>query len=129
MWEHTRKRHTSAFGADSGASVAADIFRVICPVDHAEAVKKYLVSQGCTLEEFVDPATVFPQRSPGTLLRGARNRENLTQQRLADMCGISRHHISEMENGKRTIGRQNARKLGEALGIDPRLFLWITTPA
>ena len=103
MWEHTKKHHTSSSGS-AGAGVEADIFRVVCPVNHAEAIKKYLISQGCTLEEFVDPATVFPQRSPGTLLRGARNRENLTQQKLADMCGISRHHISEMESGKRTIG-------------------------
>ena len=123
MWEHTKKRHISAPGPHNGATVEADIFRVTCPVDHAEAIKKYLVSQGCTLEELVDPITVFPERCPGTLLRGARNRENLTQQRLADMCGISRHHISEMESGKRTIGKQNARKLGEALGVDPRLFL------
>ena len=123
MWERTKTHRTSAATSNSGATVEADIFRVVCPVEHAEAIKKYLVSQGCTLEELVDPATVFPQRSPGTLLRGARNRENLTQQRLADMCSISRHHISEMESGKRTIGKQNARKLGEALGVDPRLFL------
>lgn len=120
MWEHTKKHHTSASGS---AGVEADIFRVVCPVNQAEAIKKYLISHGCTLEELVDPATVFPQRNPGTLLRGARNRENLTQQQLADMCGISRHHISEMESGKRTIGKQNARRLGEALGVDPRLFL------
>ena len=120
MWEHTKKHHTSDSGS---AGVEADIFRVVCPVNHAEAIKKYLISQGCTLEELVDPATVFPQRNPGTLLRGARNRENLTQQQLADMCSISRHHISEMESGKRTIGKQNARKLGEALKVDPRLFL------
>ena len=46
MWEHTKKYHADA----SGAGVEADIFRVVCPVDHAEAIKKYLVSQGCTLE-------------------------------------------------------------------------------
>ncbi len=81
------------------------------------------MSQGYHLEDIVYPAMVFPQRSPGTLLRGARNRENLTQQQLAEMCGIARHHISEMESSKRTIGKQNARKLGAALGVDPRLFL------
>ena len=118
MWEHTKTRHT-----DASATVEADIFRVICPVDHAKAIRKYLISQGCTLEELVDPAVVFPQRSPATLLRGARYRENLTQQGLADLCGLPRRHISEMENGKRPIGKQNARKLGEALGVDPRVFL------
>lgn len=118
MWEHTKTRPTSA-----APGVEADIFRVVCPIDHAEAIKKYLISQGCTLEELVDPSAVFPERSPATLLRGSRNREGLTQQQLADMCSISRHHISEMESGKRTIGKQNACKLGEALKVDPRLFL------
>lgn len=28
-----------------------------------------------------------------------------------------------MENGKRPIGRQTARKLAEALNTDPRMFL------
>ena len=78
---------------------------------------------GRALDELVSPAAVFPRRSPATLLRGARNREGITQQALASMCGISRHHISEMENGKRAIGKRNAGRLGEALNVDPRLFL------
>lgn len=85
----------------------------------ARVLRRTLSSEG----KSVDPSTVFPQRSPATLLRGARNRKDLTQQQLADLCGIARHHISEMENGKRTIGKQNARKLGEVLGVDPRVFL------
>jgi transcriptional regulator with XRE-family HTH domain len=71
----------------------------------------------------VYPAEVFPERRPGTLLRGSRNREGLTQQQLAERCSISRHHISEMENGRRTIGKKNAGKLAALLNVDPRLFL------
>lgn len=56
-------------------------------------------------------------------LRGARYRENMTQVQLAEKTGISRRHISEMENGKRTIGRQNAKKLATALNIDPRILI------
>ena len=118
MWEHTKTRPINVT-----ADVEADIFRVVCPAEQAGEIKRYLISQGCTLEELVEPNVVFPARSPATLLRGARNREGLTQQQLADMCGISRHHISEMESSKRTIGKQNARKLGRALKVDPRLFL------
>ncbi len=122
MLEHTKTRPTSEAGVEVDI-FRPEVFKVTCPVDHAEAIKKYLIRQGCTLEELVDPVAVFPERSPATLLRGARNREGLTQQQLADMCRISRHHISEMENGKRSIGKQNALKLGEALKVDPRLFL------
>ena len=118
MLEHTKTRPINI-----PAVVAADIFRVVCPPDHAESVKKYLVSKGCALEELVSPSSVFPERSPATLLRGIRNREGLTQQQLSAICGISRRHISEMENSKRTIGKRNAGRLGSALKVDPRLFL------
>jgi len=60
---------------------------------------------------------------PATFLRGARGREDLTQRRLAELTGIPTRHISEMENGKRPIGKKNARLLGKALNADPRLFL------
>lgn len=46
---------------------------------------------------------------PGVCLRGSRYREGLTQRQLADMTGISQRHISEMENGKRTIGKEMAK--------------------
>ena len=60
---------------------------------------------------------------PGVLLSGARYREGLTQMQLAEQTGIPRRHISDMENGKRPIGKQNARKLAEVLNIDPRRLL------
>ena len=118
MLERTQTRPIN-IPADS----TVDIFRVVCPADRAEAIKKYLVNEGCALEELVSPGAVFPNRSPATLLRGARNREGLTQLQLAGMCGVSRHHISEMENGRRSIGKLNAARLGKALRVDPRLFL------
>ncbi len=60
---------------------------------------------------------------PGSYLAGLRHREDMTQSELAERTGIPRRHISEMENGKRPIGKQNARKLAEALGADPRILL------
>ncbi len=65
------------------------------------------------------------EEMPGVLLTGARYREGMTQVQLSEKTGIPRRHISEMENGKRTIGKQNARKLGAALHIDPRLLLTV----
>ncbi len=47
----------------------------------------------------------------------------MTQSELAGKTGIPRRHISEMEHGKRTIGKQKARKLAAALGMDARRFL------
>lgn len=63
------------------------------------------------------------ENEAGTYLSGARHREGLTQRRLAEKTGIKQRHISEMENGKRTIGKKNAKALARALGTDYRIFL------
>ncbi|RRD71234.1 XRE family transcriptional regulator [Desulfovibrio sp. OH1186_COT-070] len=60
---------------------------------------------------------------PGAYLSGFRHREGMTQAELAQRSGVPRRHISEMENGKRPIGKANARKLADVLRIDPRLLL------
>ena len=65
------------------------------------------------------------EQLPGMLLAGARYREGLTQLELSGRTGIHRRHISEMENGRRPIGKANARKLAEALHIDPRRLLTV----
>jgi transcriptional regulator with XRE-family HTH domain len=65
-------------------------------------------------------AEVFPEylcKESQVALRAYRTRENLTQKELAARTGIPQHHISEMENGKRPIGKERARKLAEALGV------------
>ena len=59
----------------------------------------------------------------GIYLKGIRYREDLTQQQLAEKTGIPRRHISEMEAGKRAIGKATAHKLAGALNVDYRLFL------
>lgn len=57
------------------------------------------------------------------VLRGARSKAEMTQTRLSEQTGIPQRHISEMEQGKRTIGRENAKKLAKALETDYRVFL------
>jgi plasmid maintenance system antidote protein VapI len=47
----------------------------------------------------------------------------LTQTQLAELTGIPQRHISEMENGKRTIGKEMAKRLGKALNISYKVFL------
>lgn len=56
-------------------------------------------------------------------LRGARNKEGLTQVELAEKTGIPQGHISSMENGKKEIGKERAKRLAEVLNIDYRVFL------
>jgi ribosome-binding protein aMBF1 (putative translation factor) len=67
---------------------------------------------------------VFPEGiKPGEVLSGARFREGLTQVQLATMIGAKPSHISEMENGKRPIGKEMAKRLGKALNFGYKAFL------
>jgi len=59
----------------------------------------------------------------GLMLRGCRSKVNVTQKRLADALSISQHHISEMENGKRPIGKEMAKRFAEFFKTDYRVFL------
>ena len=62
-------------------------------------------------------------RSPGYYLRLYRLRTELTQAELAEQTGIRQHHLSEMENNKRALGKANARKLARILNCDYRRLL------
>jgi len=47
-----------------------------------------------------------------------RKRKGLTQAALAELVGIKREALSMLENGKRNLGVNLAKKLAPALGID-----------
>jgi hypothetical protein len=59
----------------------------------------------------------------GQVLAGARGKEGLSQRQLAALTGIPQRHISEMEHGKRPIGKANAKLLGKVLQVDDRVLL------
>ena len=56
-------------------------------------------------------------------LKGLRAKEGMTQKQLAEILGIHTHHISEMENGRRPIGKAMAHRLAKALHVGYRIFL------
>ncbi len=62
-------------------------------------------------------------KRPATILRGLRYREQLTQKQLAEKLSIHQHHLSEMENGKRPIGKEMAKKLADVLHANWKMFL------
>jgi plasmid maintenance system antidote protein VapI len=47
----------------------------------------------------------------------------LTQTELAAKIGVKPHHISEMEKGKRSIGKNMAKRLAKALNTGYKVFL------
>ena len=59
----------------------------------------------------------------GLMLRGCRFKADVTQKELAQDLSISQHHVSEMENGKRPIGKEMAKRFAEFFKTDYRVFL------
>jgi len=74
----------------------------------------------CGMKEFPSQLSL---KSGGYSIRDGRSKEGMTQKRLAELTGIAPQHISEMENGKRTIGKETAKKLATVLNMDYRVFL------
>lgn len=54
----------------------------------------------------------------GDLVRTARTAKDLSQQELADMAGVGRRFVSELENGKETLEIGRVLKVCRALGVD-----------
>lgn len=118
MPEHTRKHATEAF-ADLRLRIPSgqydkvvEAIRSVLAV--AEIPFRQVNDQG---EELFTPEEVFGPRDAGRILKGARAREGVTQRQLAERMGVRQHHISEMENGRRPITPDMARRLAEALGV------------
>ncbi len=61
-------------------------------------------------------------KKAGLVLRGMRYRENMSQIVLAKKSGVTQNEISNIENGKRTVGEKIAKKLANALNFDYRLL-------
>jgi DNA-binding XRE family transcriptional regulator len=62
-------------------------------------------------------------RSSGYYLRLYRQRADLTQAQLSEKTDIRQHHLSEMENNKRVLGKANAKKLATVLQCDYQKLL------
>ena len=52
-----------------------------------------------------------------------RYREGFSQKHLAEVSGITQNELSNIENGKRTVGNKVAEKLAKALKFDYRMLL------
>lgn len=116
MQGHTKRPHT-----DDMVTLHLRVHRHNAPL-----VQKYVESIEGGEDRNYTVAEVFPEylgKEQQTALRAYRTREGLTQKELAALTGIPQHHISEMENGKRGIGRERAKKLAESLHCDYRRLL------
>ena len=100
MLVRTRKRHTNKI--KQSHAIAKEDF-----IPWREVEKK-------AIEKYTET---------GLMIRGGRSKAGLTQKALAELIGVRPHHISEMEHGKRSVGKEMAKRLGKVFKVDYRIFL------
>jgi len=118
MQEATKKPHT-----DDSDMIT---LRLRVHRSNAPRIKEYVQTVEAGGDRTYSISEVFPEyvgKEQQIAIRAYRHRENLTQRQLAELTGIPQRHISEMENGKRVIGKELAKRLGKALKADYKAFL------
>lgn len=53
----------------------------------------------------------------GKAVRQIRQEKHISQEELADMCGLHRTYLSDVELGKRNISLENIEKIAKSLSI------------
>ena len=53
-------------------------------------------------------------------IRRIRRGNGLSQEKLADLCGLHRTYIGSVERCERNITIENLDRIANALGVDPR---------
>ena len=110
MLEHTKKYRTNKLIR----------LNIIGPAVNRDKLIRNLKEFGYSdTSESVPWREAFPEydetKEAVSCLAGARYKEGLTQRDLSEKIGIPQKYISEMENGKRLIGRTLAATLSETL--------------
>lgn len=108
MLGHTKKHRTDI------------IITFVGPAEMQARAVELMQSIGFKDTEGTPWRAAFPEfagNEKGTILRGARLKEGLTQKQLAEKTGVPQRHISEIETGKRQIGRKWADLLSGALNV------------
>lgn len=53
----------------------------------------------------------------GKAIRSIRQNKKISQEELADLCGLHRTYISDIELGKRNVSLENIDKIAQALQV------------
>ena len=59
----------------------------------------------------------------GDNIRAYREREDISQEKLAELAGLHRTYIGQVERAEKNITVRNLYRIGKALKIPPHLLL------
>ena len=104
----------------AGLTHARDIARgaastIPAPVEHRSALPSPSTER---LNDTVSSMAISSAQDMGRLIREAREQRKLSQQAFADLVGVGRRFISELENGKTTLEFDKVLQVASATGID-----------
>ncbi len=116
MSEHMRRHHT-----DSAVLYVMDAHKAYAiPRKVAE---KYLVEEQSVSSHDVFSKLEQKLTKTGALLKGLRTREGLTQLEFSERIEVTQSNLSNMENGRRPIGKIIAKRIEKIFKVDYRYFL------
>ena len=64
------------------------------------------------------PPKISTPADLGFIIRQSREKKSLSQQQLADLAGVGRRFLSELENGKQSLEFGKVIQVSNSLGID-----------
>jgi DNA-binding XRE family transcriptional regulator len=87
-----------------------------------ELVREYQVEENVPAAEVLKDVHKKYGKT-GSVIRGFRAREDMTQIELAKKLGVTQGDLSKMENGKRPVGKEMAHRLAKVFRSDYRVFI------
>lgn len=128
MLEHTKKHRISAHS--QGATLYITDRQVTYAIPK-KIVEKYAIESvkpKKRKKSIVPIKILFDQldekyTKAGALLKGLRLREGLSQVAFSKKINVTQANLSNMENGRRAIGKIIAKRIEKVFGADYRYFL------
>lgn len=113
----TKKHHT-----DDVAKISWHGGLYAVPIEVMERYKVTSDDKRISIDELFSNLTQ-ESGEPGVLLKGLRYREGLSQIDFAKKLNVSQTNLSAMENGRRAIGKELAKRISVLFEVDYRIFL------
>lgn len=117
MSGHMKKHHIR-----QTANVVWHGSRYAVPVS---VIEKYKIEADDQLESIDDVFgdLISEHGEAAALLKGLRTKEGLNQVDFAKAVNMTQQNLSAMENGRRSIGKEIAKRIAKKFGVDYRIFL------